>query len=285
MSVVISHSPLDREVVNLLAADLAEVGYEVWLDNDLLGAEAVRDRIRGASVFVFALSERSWQSHVCRADLGIAEQLGIPVLFVRVGDVRAADALPHLLTALDYVDGHALVRPRLGPLLDKITGRPGRSPHEPETGTPGGVFVSYRREGTGHFAGRVADRLVERFGADQVFMDVESIEPGLDFRDVIAGAIDRCAVLLAIIGPGWPTARLADADDLVRVEIEAALRRGIRVIPVLVDDAQMPSTADLPPSLAALPRRHGVTVRHASFRQDVGRLLEVLRKVLPDGAE
>lgn len=79
-------------------------------------------------------------------------------------------------------------------------------------------------------------------------MDVDSIEPGLDFRDVIADAIDRCDALLAIIGPGWPTGRLAEPDDLVRVEIEAALRRRIRVIPVLVDDAVMPRASDPGPS-------------------------------------
>jgi hypothetical protein len=138
------------------------------------------------------------------------------------------------------------------------------------------VFVSYRREGTAHIAGRIADRLTDRFGEDQVFMDVESIEPGLDFRDVITDAIDRCDILLAVIGPGWPTARLADPDDLVRIELEAALGRGIRVIPVFVDDAEMPRAADLPQSLAALARRHGAAVRHASFRQDVARLLDVL---------
>jgi hypothetical protein len=139
------------------------------------------------------------------------------------------------------------------------------------------VFVSYRRAGTGHIAGRIADRLIDRFGEDRVFMDVDSIEPGLDFREVIAQAVDRCEVLLAVIGADWSTARLSESDDLVRIEIETALRRGIRVIPVLVDEARMPPTAELPASLAALSRRHAVQVRHGTFRGDVTRLLDALQ--------
>jgi hypothetical protein len=73
----------------------------------------------------------------------------------------------------------------------------------------GGVFVSYRRlEGSG-FAGRLADRLSDRFGVEQVFMDVQKIEPGMDFAEAISCAVDACVVLVAVIGPGW----LAAADE------------------------------------------------------------------------
>ena len=106
----------------------------------------------------------------------------------------------------------------------------------------GGIFVSYRREESGHVAGQLADRLSDRFGAEQVFIDVKSIEPGVDFAEAIFRAIDACTVLVAVIGPGWlRTAderggrRLDDPDDLVRLEIGAALARGVRVIPVLVE--------------------------------------------------
>jgi hypothetical protein len=85
--------------------------------------------------------------------------------------------------------------------------------------------------------------------------------------------------------PGWSTARLSKLDDLVRVEIETALGRGIRVIPVLVDDAEMPRTKDLPESLATLTHRHGTKIRHDTFRQDVTRLLDVLGKVLVEGQD
>ena len=163
----------------------------------------------------------------------------------------------------------------------------------------GGVFVSYRREESSHFAGRLADRLIDRFGAEQVFIDVDTIEPGVDFAEAIAGAVGACAVLVAVIGPGWLAAadelggrRLDDPDNLVRLEIGAALAHGVRVIPVLVEGAVMPRRGDLPDSLAGLARRHALRVRHESFRDDVGQLIAAIDRVLAmasaasaDGAE
>src|SRR5690242_19550992 len=94
----------------------------------------------------------------------------------------------------------------------------------------GGIFVSYRRQESSHLAGRVADRLADRFGETQVFIDVDTIEPGVDFAEEIRRAVAACTVLVAIIGSAWLTAtdeqgrrRLDDPDDLVRQEIEAAL--------------------------------------------------------------
>jgi hypothetical protein len=111
----------------------------------------------------------------------------------------------------------------------------------------GGIFISYRRQETRHLAGRLYDRLAARFGLDQVFMDVATIEPGVDFAEAIDQAVGACRVLLAVIGSHWLTAaddagqrRLDHPDDLVRLEVEAALARNVRVIPILVDDAVMP---------------------------------------------
>jgi hypothetical protein len=90
----------------------------------------------------------------------------------------------------------------------------------------GGIFISYRRQETSHLAGRLYDRLANRFGDDQVFMDVDTIELGVDFAQVINEAVSTCAVLLAVIGPHWLTAtgedgsrRLDDPDDIVRLEV------------------------------------------------------------------
>ncbi|MGM1064459.1 TIR domain-containing protein [Saccharothrix sp. Mg75] len=145
------------------------------------------------------------------------------------------------------------------------------------------VFVSYRRQGTSHVAGRIADRLVDRFGEQGVFMDVDSIGLGTDFTRVITDAVASCTVLLAIIGPDWAAVtdargrrRLELADDLVRVEVEAALRRDVPVIPVLVDGAEVPAADELPDGLRAVASRHGLRVRHESFRQDVARLLDAV---------
>src|SRR6516162_6654158 len=144
----------------------------------------------------------------------------------------------------------------------------------------GGIFISYRRQETRHLAGRLSDRLADRFGEGQVFIDVDTIEPGVDFAEEIFRAVAACKVLLAIIGPGWLTAaderggrRLDDPDDIVRIEIEAALARGVPVIPILVEGAVMPGRQDLPERLAALARRNALTIRHESFRSDAGRLV------------
>jgi hypothetical protein len=151
----------------------------------------------------------------------------------------------------------------------------------------GGVFVSYRRVESSGFAGRLADRLIDCFGAEQVFMDVQTIEPGVDFAEAISCAVDACVVLVAVIGPGWLAAaderggrRLDDPDDLVRLEIGAALERGVRVIPVLVEDAVMPRRADLPDSLAGLAQRNALRIRHESFGDDAGRLVAAIERAL-----
>ncbi len=106
----------------------------------------------------------------------------------------------------------------------------------------GGVFISYRREDSGGFAGRIYDRLVSRLGRDSVFFDVDAIPPGRDFVDALSERVGRCDALVAIIGKQWVSSvdaadrrRLDDPHDFVRVEIEAALQRDVPVIPVLVD--------------------------------------------------
>src|ERR1700761_4255959 len=111
----------------------------------------------------------------------------------------------------------------------------------------GGVFVSYRREDGSDAAGRLAARLVGRLGAERVFIDVDAIEPGMDYVEALTSGVGACAVLVAVIGPGWLAAagkrgrRLDDPDDWVRVEVRTALERGVRLIPVLVGDAPMPT--------------------------------------------
>src|SRR5581483_11773923 len=136
--------------------------------------------------------------------------------------------------------------------------------------------------------GRIYDRLVQRYGHDNVFKDVDNIPLGIDFRQVINGAVGRCQVLLAVIGRQWldiagPSGgrRLDDPRDFVRLEVEAALGRGIPVIPVLVSGATMPGDGQLPPSLQELAFRHGIAVRpDPDFDHDVGRLLNSLARLL-----
>ena len=151
----------------------------------------------------------------------------------------------------------------------------------------GHIFISYRRQESSGVAGRLYDRLVVRFGSDPVFMDVDTIAPGVDFAEVIVQAVSACDVLLAVIGPRWLTApdeegrrRLDDPDDLVRLEIAAALERSIRVIPILIEDAVMPRPQQLPEDLAKLARCNAFSLRHERFGADADRLLAAIELIL-----
>ena len=145
------------------------------------------------------------------------------------------------------------------------------------------IFISYRRDDTEGYAGRLFHDLSERFGKDSVFMDVAGIEPGRDFRRVIEQQIASCGVLLAVIGKAWLTAgdakgerRLNDPHDFVRLETASALKRDIPVIPVLVQQAAMPRAEELPDDLKDLAFRNSVELSHARWDSDVELLVAAL---------
>lgn len=148
-------------------------------------------------------------------------------------------------------------------------------PPAPATAPRDGVFLCYRRADTAHPAGRLYDRLADRFGEDNVFMDVDSLAPGSTFEDDIAHFVARSALMLVVVGPGWLDAadrsgarRLHDRQDPVRTEIELAAAQDVPVVAVLVDDATMPTRADLPPALLVLTRRTSLHLAHRTFRRD-----------------
>jgi TIR domain len=154
------------------------------------------------------------------------------------------------------------------------------------SGPAGGIFISYRRGEASYIAGRLYDQLADRFGDDRVFIDVDNVELGIDFAKAVTQAVSTSEVLLAVIGPHWHTAidadgnrRLDDPDDIVRLEIEVALQRDIRVIPILIDGAVMPRRGQLPESLGGLAHRNALVLRHESFRADVTRLMEAIDRV------
>ena len=149
------------------------------------------------------------------------------------------------------------------------------------------IILSYRREDTAWIAGRVHDRLKGHFGEDNVFMDIDSIPFGLDFREHIQDSLDRCDILVAIVGPRWATPdesgrlRLTDETDWVRIEIEAALAKKIPVIPVLIDGAALPAPADLPEGLRNLAFRQAAPVDSArDFHPHMDRLIKAMDKLL-----
>jgi TIR domain len=146
------------------------------------------------------------------------------------------------------------------------------------------IFISYRRDDSAATCGRIYDRLGARFGKENVFKDVESIPLGVNFEQYIGDVVSQCAVQLVVIGPTWLTStnedgqrRLDDLSDMVRIEIEAALRRSIPVIPVLVQGASIPRASQLPESLQELVNRNGIPVRYdPDFEPDMVRLIAAL---------
>ena len=151
----------------------------------------------------------------------------------------------------------------------------------------GRIFISYRRADSAGYAGRIYDRLSTHFGEDAVFMDVDDIGAGLDFVNVLENAVQSCDVVIALIGTRWLNIkdsagkrRLDNPEDFVRIEIAAALKRKIHVIPVLFDDVEMPHKTKLPYGLKKLAGRNAVPVHHHSFNSDAYRLISQLKSAL-----
>jgi len=151
----------------------------------------------------------------------------------------------------------------------------------------GGIFLSYRREDAAPYARLLQYQLSERLPDVRVFMDLDSIEAGLEFAEVIRDALDSCAVLVALIGRQWATVaddegrrRLDDPDDYVRFEVQTALKRGVRVIPVLVDDARPLRQQQLPAELHKLARLNALELSYGRYQYDSDRLLGLIQRVL-----
>jgi len=144
-------------------------------------------------------------------------------------------------------------------------------------------FISYRRDDSAGHAGRLHDRLAEHFGRDNIFIDVDTIGPGVDFSKSIHGAIQATDALIAVIGREWLGAtdasgarRLDDPQDLVRLEISTALELERKVIPVLVQGAPQLRATDLPDDLQQLANLNSVEVSDTRFHSDVDRLIDAM---------
>lgn len=149
------------------------------------------------------------------------------------------------------------------------------------------IFLSYRRDDSAGFAGRLADALEVEFGVGSVFRDVDDIRPGEDFIQAIESHLREVGVVLVMIGPQWLEAgadgrrRLDNPADFVRQEIQAALNSGKPLIPLLVGAATMPAETDLPDDIVELAHRQAVVLSDSGWRRDVERLVATLRTLLP----
>ena len=155
---------------------------------------------------------------------------------------------------------------------------------------PASIFISYRRDDAAGYARAVYDELARHFGADRVFIDVDDINAGQAFTDVIEHAVGGSEVLLVLIGKRWRgerdagPARIEEPGDLVRCEVASGLAKGMRVIPLLLDGAAMPTQAQLPDALRPLAGRNALALDNARFAADMQRLVAALREALGEPA-
>lgn len=150
---------------------------------------------------------------------------------------------------------------------------------------PRKVFISYRRTDTAQACGRIYDRLAPEFGEKNVFLDVDTIDFGVDFSEFIQQYLVECFAVLVIIGSDWTRIIKErydqDVTDYVRIEIETALRyQHINVIPLFVDGAQLPASNDLPPDIRSLTMMNGAKIRAGrDFHRDMDVLLKELKQL------
>ena len=144
------------------------------------------------------------------------------------------------------------------------------------------VFISYRRDDSAGWAGRLATDLIERFGSEAVFQDIDAIEAGEDFVAAIERALGSCSAVLVLIGPDWSIIkgkgggrRLDNPADTVRLEVAKSLHQeGLRVIPVLVGGAKMPDEDELPAELKPLAHRNALELSDKRWNYDLEKLAE-----------
>lgn len=156
----------------------------------------------------------------------------------------------------------------------------------------GRLFISYRRQDSEWAARVVCDELSDHFGKESVFMDIDTLAPGDDFVEAIERAVGNCHALVALIGPQWlnirsPSGarRLDEPNDFVRLEIGAALKRNVGVIPVLLGNAPMPRADELPPEIAALTRRQALEITPKRAKSDTALLIAAIERAISKAQE
>ena len=143
------------------------------------------------------------------------------------------------------------------------------------------IFLSYRRIDTGSTVRRIGDRVVEHFGSGALFRDELSIPHGCDFGEHIRNAMRQCQVVLAVIGTDWCNNPIVGQQDWVRLELEGAREVGVKVLPVLLDDASMPPSSQLAESIRWITEINAISIRQdADFDRDVLRMFEAVKSLL-----
>ena len=148
------------------------------------------------------------------------------------------------------------------------------------------IFISYRRSDSAAIVGHIYERLAARYKAESVFRDINKMPLGKNFYDHIKEELSGCDIVLVVVGPQWLAidaqghSRIQQSDDPVRLEVEAALQSGATVIPVMVDDAAIPKSAELPESLKTFPALAGTRIHVEDFDHHLERLMQSIDSVL-----
>jgi len=284
--VYLSYAAQDATLADQIVAALAGSGITVGPTHPPQqppGVKQVARELTSAKCVVVLWSDSSVQDDLVLAeadyarsrDIVVSAVIGKPLLPLGFRDVWSAN-LTHWTGGRDseaFLVLKRLVEARL-------------NPNSPQ-GLPR-IFLCYRREDTQDAAGRLHDRLVDAYGPDRVFMDIDSVPLGIDFVEHVTDQIRKCSAVIVMIGKQWQTIkdkkrrrrRLDNEDDLVRAEIRAALQQKIPVIPVTVQNAAMPHADDLPHDIRPLARRNGIQLDASRWRTDVERLIKELDRVM-----
>jgi hypothetical protein len=288
-TVFIAYARSDSPDVHRIAERLRLRGIETRVDieNIPIGSDwaaSLERFIRDADTILFVITPAAMKSQFCLMEVEAAVAMNkriLPVLLKPVPD----DVIPANLARLQYL---ILTDPTderaFNTLVDAI--HAGAQYGQGAQGS--NIFLSYRREESAHVAGRIYDHLEREFGAGHVFFDVDGIPIGGDFRHHIRISLIKSQALIVVIGQRWaarfrPSASwfswsTARTVDYVKIEIELALDHNVRIIPLLVDGASMPSERKMPAKISQICYYQAAPVRAGlDFRTDMARVLEAIR--------
>ena len=314
--IFLSASQRDRLWAEQVDRGLVGLGWDVWWGGglfDLHLKEDIQAQLNDAKCVVVLWSKHSVQSPRVQAEAADAHHRGIlvqatldglaPPLELRsVPVVNLAESWnpvrDDLSSSAAFHQLAAGVRSVIDTTATSVRDRhisAARSPEQPtaaeesrsERPKVSAIFLCYRREDSPSDTGRLHDRLTAVYGKDAVFMDIDSVPFGVDFVDHINEQLTACAVMLVVIGRSWATAtdgkgrrRLDQPDDLVRTEVAEALRRKIPVVPVLVQNAAMPASEELPVDIRLLTRRNAIELSHRRWNTDVQELVSAIDRFI-----
>jgi hypothetical protein len=269
----------DRDFTDALVTRLRRHGYQVLLDRNDFAADLelqgnIIALLERAETVIFLLSPQSVMSPWCRWEVNEMQKRDkrvIPVLLRSVSE----DVVPDYLRLLNYIvmtdPEDATAFATLVRAIDAGRGITWSKRNDK-------IFLSYRREDTAHVAGRVYDHLERAYGPDQLFFDVEDIPFGVDFREYIKKSMIDSRVLIAVVGKRWLKRSFwplfGASEDFVQAELELAIELNVRIIPLLVDGAQMPRKNNLPDSISQVSYLNAAPIRGGrDFRTDMQRIL------------